>query len=470
MRKLFVVSIIIALGFSVFAADLKLKDVPADHWAAEAVYDLVKMGVTNGYPDGTFRGNKPVTRFETAIFLSKLADSLKKEGLDGQLESIRGDLAQLKKSASEEIVLHGRYEGDWKVANLLANRGKTLAALGYYRLIFSGKKEYAPGADIKINMDTMDYGYFDDGSASLEGRGLLATELLDIESNLSLDFPGSFLQSPLNLKFTYGSGPKQHRADPTGSFPSEVGVTYVRPYPGIQAQSRLLNLDVMGRYVSVQGTIFEVDGKVYTGWLSGAVGYTFDNFLGLNSLKVDLGGDYFSNGAFSLVDRNVKAKVGVFVPFGSKIEAAGTVGIAKTSEKMMVSGQLSLKDPWDTGTVVTVKAAKVGSRYIDDNFAAQEFMLAGLDSFDRPLINGIVNIGGELTQTVADNARLVGKGEVRLNNNYGYSGSKARLTVQGGVEYDVAPGVNVDASYRVNQDKGAGETTDLAAVGLIYRF
>src|SRR3989339_2054193 len=71
-------------------AEVKFKDVPADHWAAKSVYDLVKLGVTQGYPDGTFRGKKNITRFETAIFLSKLS-----EKLGGS------DMVQLKKDITD---------------------------------------------------------------------------------------------------------------------------------------------------------------------------------------------------------------------------------------------------------------------------------------------------------------------------------------------------------------------------------
>jgi len=34
----------------------QLKDVPTNHWAAQAVLDLRKVGLIDGYPDGTFKG------------------------------------------------------------------------------------------------------------------------------------------------------------------------------------------------------------------------------------------------------------------------------------------------------------------------------------------------------------------------------------------------------------------------------
>lgn len=47
-------------------------DVPQGHWAAEAVEALVKAGILTGFPDGTFRGNDPVTRYQMAITLHRL--------------------------------------------------------------------------------------------------------------------------------------------------------------------------------------------------------------------------------------------------------------------------------------------------------------------------------------------------------------------------------------------------------------
>jgi opacity protein-like surface antigen len=38
------------------------------------------------------------------------------------------------------------------------------------------------------------------------------------------------------------------------------------------------------------------------------------------------------------------------------------------------------------------------------------------------------------------------------------------------VQYNLAPNVNFDAAYRVYQDKAINDTSDLAQVGLIYKF
>lgn len=456
MRKGLVLLLVLGMAFPAFAQEIKLKDVPDDHWAASAVYDLVKLGVTKGYPDGTFRGEKYINRYETAIFLSKLAKAIAGEDIKGEIKVLRDQIVEMKKGR-DNFVITGQYEGDWKIGNVMSVGGAGRGGVASYRLVLSAKKELGEGTDIKINMDTMDYGYYNDGTGFLPGNGLLASELFDIESNLKLD--------AVNLKLTYGPGAKPHGADPTGIFPSEVNVTYYRPDTGIQASTSLFGMDVSGGYFSVQGNTYETTGKINTSWLTTAASFTL-----LSKFKIDLCGDYISRGLLSSSDRSVKAKVGFNIPLWEKAEASTSVGIGRTSDKMMVAGVLSLNDPLDTGTVVTVKAAKVGSDYIDSRFAGEQFDLAGYDNFMRPLENATVNIGGELVQSVSDHAKLIGKGDVRLAGDYKYEGEKARLTAQGGISYNIAPNVNLDAAYRVHQNKGTGDITDLASFGLIYRF
>ena len=46
-------------------------DVPKDHWASEAVETLHGNDVLDGYPDGEFKGDKQMTRYEYAQMLYK---------------------------------------------------------------------------------------------------------------------------------------------------------------------------------------------------------------------------------------------------------------------------------------------------------------------------------------------------------------------------------------------------------------
>lgn len=46
-------------------------DVPADHWAYDAVAQLTKDGVIEGYGDGTYRGEQAITRYEMAQMVAR---------------------------------------------------------------------------------------------------------------------------------------------------------------------------------------------------------------------------------------------------------------------------------------------------------------------------------------------------------------------------------------------------------------
>ncbi|MBO6210967.1 MAG: S-layer homology domain-containing protein [Schwartzia sp.] len=70
MKKFFVsvaaASLIAGSAASAFAAANPFEDVPADHWAYDAVAQLAADGVIEGYGDGTYRGDQEITRYEMA--------------------------------------------------------------------------------------------------------------------------------------------------------------------------------------------------------------------------------------------------------------------------------------------------------------------------------------------------------------------------------------------------------------------
>ena len=76
MKKSLVLAMAMALGVtaSAYAAN-PFSDVPAGHWAYDAVNKLAAAGVIDGYGDGTYGGNKLMTRYEMAhFFVSKIKE------------------------------------------------------------------------------------------------------------------------------------------------------------------------------------------------------------------------------------------------------------------------------------------------------------------------------------------------------------------------------------------------------------
>lgn len=75
MKRLVITTLLVlALTVSAFAGSFA--DVPSNHWAYEAVNELVAAGLIQGYPDGTFKGQNNLTRYEVATMIARLLDAL----------------------------------------------------------------------------------------------------------------------------------------------------------------------------------------------------------------------------------------------------------------------------------------------------------------------------------------------------------------------------------------------------------
>ncbi len=73
MKKILALAAVAALtaGVSAYAAN-PFSDVSTDDWAYQAVSDLSDQGVVEGYPDGTFKGERNMTRYELAQIIARL--------------------------------------------------------------------------------------------------------------------------------------------------------------------------------------------------------------------------------------------------------------------------------------------------------------------------------------------------------------------------------------------------------------
>ena len=105
MKKSLVLAMAMALGVtaSAYAAN-PFSDVPAGHWVYDAVNKLAAEGVVDGYPDGTYGGDKLMTRYEMAQIVAKAmakganVDKLAAEFAD-ELDSLGVRVANLEKKA-----------------------------------------------------------------------------------------------------------------------------------------------------------------------------------------------------------------------------------------------------------------------------------------------------------------------------------------------------------------------------------
>ena len=132
-------ALVVGAASTTFAAANPFSDVPADHWAYDAVAQLAQDGVITGYGDGTYKGQKQITRYEMAVMVARamaksqnvtvsgndkaLLDKLAAEFGD-ELNNLGVRVANLEKNA-DKVKWNGKAEYDFARTN---TKGQSEAA------------------------------------------------------------------------------------------------------------------------------------------------------------------------------------------------------------------------------------------------------------------------------------------------------------------------------------------------------
>jgi hypothetical protein len=115
MKKL-VLTVLAALAFTGVQAQA-FPDIPANHWAGEAVQRIADLGIVIGFPDGTYRGNEGFTRYQAALVISRLLDVIRadmdamKALTDADIASLRNALQELASDVAAQDVRLSAVEG-----------------------------------------------------------------------------------------------------------------------------------------------------------------------------------------------------------------------------------------------------------------------------------------------------------------------------------------------------------------------
>ncbi len=124
----------LVIGAASTALANPFSDVPAGHWAYDAVDQLAADGIIDGYGDGTFAGDRQITRYEMAQLVARaMANHQDLEGAD------KATLDKLATEFSDELDALGvRVEKlEKKVAGL-----KDFQIGGQYRIRYQWEKAY----------------------------------------------------------------------------------------------------------------------------------------------------------------------------------------------------------------------------------------------------------------------------------------------------------------------------------------
>lgn len=217
-------------------------DVESNSWAYEAVTSLSDRNIIEGYPDGTFRGNKHITRYELAQITARLL--AKKDSLTAEQQSI---VDKLSREYANDLSNLGV-----RISELEKKTGKTflitelrVQGIDRYDNIFTEKKEkhYELGARVRLNTITRVndrstlYGQLET-FISMNGREMFDPNKYTYHKDGSMHVAGGHNDGDVHLNrllATYQFGPKQDTSNlpfgPSknligiGQFPVKMGVT-----------------------------------------------------------------------------------------------------------------------------------------------------------------------------------------------------------------------------------------------------
>jgi hypothetical protein len=86
------IALLLLVAFATMAFANPFSDVKFNSWAYDAVTKLAAKGIITGYPDGTFKGNKPVTRYDMAVMIARLMEkmpTMKTKMSKGDMDSVQ---------------------------------------------------------------------------------------------------------------------------------------------------------------------------------------------------------------------------------------------------------------------------------------------------------------------------------------------------------------------------------------------
>ena len=126
----------------------QFSDVYPTDWAYQALANLVETyGCVAGYPNGTFRGNRAMTRYEAAALLNG--------GLD-RITEVTDELRRLLKEFETELaILKGRVDGlEARVGEMEATQFSTTTKLKGYTAWVLGAQDGIEGSEaLTLNYD-----------------------------------------------------------------------------------------------------------------------------------------------------------------------------------------------------------------------------------------------------------------------------------------------------------------------------
>jgi len=182
------------LGVTTAFAANPFSDVTPDSWAYQAVSQLAAAGIVNGYPDGTFKGQNNITRYEMAQMIAKamanqdranaeqqaminrLADEFSNElnNLGVRVGRLEDRVGNVKVTGDARI----RYQGS-EDKGVYKTNSKSLTD-GRARVQFNAKINDKTDAVVRMTTDSIEFGdTYDDNTGEMTGAAYIDRAYVD---------------------------------------------------------------------------------------------------------------------------------------------------------------------------------------------------------------------------------------------------------------------------------------------------
>ena len=457
-----------------------LKDVPQDHWGSPAVYDLLSRGVTQGYPDGTFLGDKFVSRYEVTMFLYKLEQSVGLdldrseklvEELKAELGKAKDDLANYKK-APEDVL---KYSGQFLIGEM-SGKNSTLdhyAEKIDYRLKYSVSKQFERDFRVKLSIDTLDTGF---GG----GERSFSRNILNIDGGATVNILG-FLG---DLQLKAGPGQVIHREE-NAAFQIEDYTVFLKDYPSASYSTRYKGFFLSAFYTARSLGDF---GVALVNEFGATVGLPKATLPLVGEVSVSLTPRYLfrDNKVPSFECTDTRGEITLKILPSPKLEGTLLLGMKSGTEpdRSYLNIGLSANDYFGTGTYFSISAHKVGRDYRVAALDKYEFGL--INSFDKLILDDTSDIWAELSQEITDTIKVYVLEDSVLTSDfkYGEDYPGTSLSWQGGILFYLPPGMTFEVFYRSlqvpsgiadaadpgNLERLVPKTSETIAASLTYDF
>ncbi len=182
----------------------QFSDVQPTEWAYQALSNLIeRYGCVAGYPDGTFRGKKPLSRWEAAALLNACLD---------RITEVTDELRRLLKEFEKELaILRGRVDNlEAKVGELEANQFSTTTKLRGVATFTIGANSFSGDARATLGESILNGGKVAPGerfaSAAAAQQGATAFNY-NLDLYLDTSFTGKDLLRTRLRAGNFGSSP-----------------------------------------------------------------------------------------------------------------------------------------------------------------------------------------------------------------------------------------------------------------------